>query len=171
MDPDRMPFVRSRRHGWSMVGRDGGDGALEERRGRLSARDAARRSDSVPEGRWREPDGRAAAFADANVFALPSMSENFGNAAAEAAALGVPVLVSDQCGVVARASPRRDDTYRAGWRCGGRSGRGRSSELLRPGGRCPGGDRRPRRTKKTLDWATLAVEQLAIYERALAARV
>ena len=49
--------------------------------------------------------GRAgAAFADANVFALPSMSENFGNAAAEAAALGVPVLVSDQCGV-AVASP------------------------------------------------------------------
>lgn len=33
-----------------------------------------------------------------DVFALPSLTENFGNAAAEAAAAGLPVVMSDQCG-------------------------------------------------------------------------
>lgn len=36
---------------------------------------------------------------DADVFALPSRYENFGNAAAEAIACGTPVVVSDQCGI------------------------------------------------------------------------
>ncbi len=34
-----------------------------------------------------------------DVFALPSRTENFGNAAVEAALCGVSVVVSDQCGV------------------------------------------------------------------------
>jgi glycosyltransferase involved in cell wall biosynthesis len=36
---------------------------------------------------------------DADVFVLPSQSENFGNAAAEALVCGVPVVVSDRCGI------------------------------------------------------------------------
>ena len=40
-----------------------------------------------------------AAFADADVFVLPSRSENFGNAAAEAVACGVPVVVTERCGI------------------------------------------------------------------------
>lgn len=40
-----------------------------------------------------------AAFADADVFVLPSRSENFGNAAAEAVTCGVPVVVTDRCGI------------------------------------------------------------------------
>ena len=39
------------------------------------------------------------ALVDADVFALPSQHENFGNAAVEAAACGVPVVVTDRCGV------------------------------------------------------------------------
>ena len=39
------------------------------------------------------------AFAAADVFVLPSISEPFGLAALEAAARGVPVIVSRQCGV------------------------------------------------------------------------
>lgn len=39
------------------------------------------------------------AYRDADAFVLPSENENFGNTAAEAAACGTPVIVSDRCGV------------------------------------------------------------------------
>jgi len=42
------------------------------------------------------PGDKANAFAAASVFVLPSYSENFGIAAAEALAAGVPAIVSDQ---------------------------------------------------------------------------
>ena len=48
-------------------------------------------------GLWGED--KLFAYADADCFVLPSRTENFGNAAAEAAAMGVPVIVSDACGV------------------------------------------------------------------------
>jgi glycosyltransferase involved in cell wall biosynthesis len=51
----------------------------------------------MPHGLWG--GDKAAAFADADAFCLPSSTENFGNAAAEAAISGLPVVVSDQCGV------------------------------------------------------------------------
>jgi glycosyltransferase involved in cell wall biosynthesis len=38
-------------------------------------------------------------YADADVFVLPSASESFGLVAAEAAAAGTPVVVTDRCGV------------------------------------------------------------------------
>jgi glycosyltransferase involved in cell wall biosynthesis len=44
-------------------------------------------------------DDKKAALADADVFALPSRYENFGNAVAEAVASGVPVIVTDACGI------------------------------------------------------------------------
>jgi len=40
-----------------------------------------------------------AAYGDADVFVLPSQNENFGNTAAEAAACGTPVVVTEGCGV------------------------------------------------------------------------
>ena len=51
----------------------------------------------IPHGLWGNE--RAQAFADADAFCLPSATENFGIAAAEAACLGLPVVVSDECGV------------------------------------------------------------------------
>ena len=39
------------------------------------------------------------AYRDADVFVLPSQNENFGNTAAESAACGTPVIVTDQCGI------------------------------------------------------------------------
>src|ERR1700730_6755792 len=40
-----------------------------------------------------------AAYRDADVFVLPSQNENFGNAAAEAAAAGTPVIITEECGI------------------------------------------------------------------------
>jgi glycosyltransferase involved in cell wall biosynthesis len=39
------------------------------------------------------------AYCDADVFVLPSQNENFGNTAAESAACGTPVIVTDRCGI------------------------------------------------------------------------
>jgi glycosyltransferase involved in cell wall biosynthesis len=39
------------------------------------------------------------AYRDADIFVLPSQSENFGNTAAEAVITGTPVIVTEQCGI------------------------------------------------------------------------
>jgi glycosyltransferase involved in cell wall biosynthesis len=39
------------------------------------------------------------AYADADIFVLPSQNENFGNAAAEAVVAGTPVIVTEHCGI------------------------------------------------------------------------
>lgn len=44
-------------------------------------------------------DQQKAAFAAADLFVLPSLNESFGNASAEAVAAGVPVLLTDTCGI------------------------------------------------------------------------
>jgi glycosyltransferase involved in cell wall biosynthesis len=44
-------------------------------------------------------EAKWAAYRDADVFVLPSQNENFGNTAAEAAAAGTPVIVTDRCGI------------------------------------------------------------------------
>jgi glycosyltransferase involved in cell wall biosynthesis len=44
-------------------------------------------------------EDKLSALAAADLFVLPSLSESYGNAAAEAVAAGVPVLLTDACGI------------------------------------------------------------------------
>ncbi len=44
-------------------------------------------------------EAKWAAYRDSEVFVLPSQNENFGNTAAESAAAGTPVIVTEQCGI------------------------------------------------------------------------
>ena len=46
-----------------------------------------------------DKQGRLNLFSASDVFALVSFTENFGNAAAEAMAAGVPILVSENVGI------------------------------------------------------------------------
>ena len=42
---------------------------------------------------------KSSVLADADIFALPSQYENFANAAAEAIACGIPVIITPFCGI------------------------------------------------------------------------
>jgi glycosyltransferase involved in cell wall biosynthesis len=80
-----------------IAGPDEGDGTLASIRDAARAHGASIRVHVEPQGLWG-PD-KAAALAEADVFCLPSEYESFGSAAAEAAGVGVPVVLTDRCGV------------------------------------------------------------------------
>lgn len=89
--------VNGSRQPWLvLVGPDEGDGhrhELERLVDQRGLRDRARFIGPVyGEEKWQ-------ALAAADLFVLPSQHENFGNAVAEAMACGVPVIISDQCGI------------------------------------------------------------------------
>jgi glycosyltransferase involved in cell wall biosynthesis len=44
-------------------------------------------------------EAKWAAYRDADIFVLPSQSENFGNSVAEAILCGTPAIVTDRCGI------------------------------------------------------------------------
>jgi D-inositol-3-phosphate glycosyltransferase len=66
---------------------------LAELRRRLDVEQRIHLPGPVPHGEL------PAIYADADVFALPSAHENFGLVAAEAAAVGAAIVVSNRCGV------------------------------------------------------------------------
>jgi glycosyltransferase involved in cell wall biosynthesis len=80
----------------AIIGPDDGDGTL--------ARLTSLRSELSLDARVHflgpsDERGPGDAYADADVFVLPSRNESFGMVAAEAAAAGTPVVLTDRCGV------------------------------------------------------------------------
>jgi glycosyltransferase involved in cell wall biosynthesis len=145
----------------AIVGPDDGDGSLEEVRRRIDRFGLHGRTVVERAGRWSSD--RDGVYADADAFCLPSEWENFGNAAAEAAASGRPVVVSDRCGVVeflpegsTAVVPFGDvDALRAGleW-------------ALHPDVR-ERAEQEASTLRSRLSWSKVAAEQAAIYERIL----
>lgn len=89
---------------WGIVaGPDDRDGTLNRLLSERARLGLTERLAVLPEGLWGRD--RAQAFADADAFCLPSATENFGNAALEAAAVGLPVVISDACGAAEWLEP------------------------------------------------------------------
>lgn len=102
---DALAIVRNDAPGIRLV--IGGDGPPGYVAALHSRADALGLASSVIWAGYLEGAGKAAALAAADVFALPSFSENFGIAAAEALAAGVPCLLGSGVAIAA-------DVVRAG---------------------------------------------------------
>ncbi len=111
---------------------------------------------------------KAAALADADCFCLPSQTESFGLAAAEAAAVGLPVVLSDRCGVAEWLDEGSIHSYPYGHvdslmiKLQNVLG---NPEVARAAsqGAAP--------LRERLSWASVSREQMKIYEAALVKRV
>jgi glycosyltransferase involved in cell wall biosynthesis len=143
----------------AIVGPDDGDGtvaALARTIGRLGVED---RVFLIPKGIWGRR--KAEALADADCFCLPSATENFGNSAAEAAAVGLPVILSDRCGVAEFLEPSACRVVRYG---DVQALKDAVIGLSDPGPR-EAAARAARRLRELLNWDELAVRQLEIYRK------
>jgi glycosyltransferase involved in cell wall biosynthesis len=144
-----------------VVGPDEGDGTLEQL---LSARQSLRLDQQLvilAEGLWGRD--KAQALADADVFCLPSDSEGFGNSAAEAASVGLPVVLTNTCGVAdwldhdsSIAVPPRDVEALAG----------ALERVLHSPGFRTNARAAATRIRRALDWDYLGGVQAEIYNEA-----
>jgi glycosyltransferase involved in cell wall biosynthesis len=80
----------------ALVGPDDGDGTLGRLTGQIERLGLGERVNILGPLDERRPQE---IYAEADVFVLPSRNESFGMVAAEAAAAGTPVVVTDRCGV------------------------------------------------------------------------
>ena len=80
----------------AIVGPDDGDGTRELLERRASLPDLAGRVALLPPLDEQQP---RELYGEADIFVLPSRNESFGMVAAEAAAAGVAIVVTDRCGV------------------------------------------------------------------------
>lgn len=145
-----------------IAGPDEGDGTLA----RL-LQDAARyriedRIKLVVGGLWGED--KAAVLAAADVFCLPSLYESFGNAAAEAAASGLPVVLTKECGVSEWLDGRSTLVVRSGDVDGMRAALERV--LADSDMRQAAIDTAPK-LLSYLGWGAVADKQLGLYRRVL----
>ena len=145
-------------------------GGPDERDGSVTAIRAAAREAGVedriilrPTGIWGEE--KASVMSVADVFCLPSESESFGTAAAEAAALGIPVVCSTSSGIVEWLEPGSVATFQHGDIVQLRAA---LTEMLQP----DAGNAAKRNAPIIMDrlsWGTIAERQVELYSEALAA--
>ena len=145
---------------WALIaGPDYRDGTLQAIKSLRRRHGLEDRLLVVPEGLWEEQ--KAQALADADCFCLPSVSENFGTAALEAAGAGLPVVLSDRCGGADLLGPRASIVFRYGDVPG-------LAEALQKVLEAPGVPAAARAAapdlRESLDWGTLAADQERIYE-------
>jgi glycosyltransferase involved in cell wall biosynthesis len=142
----------------AVVGPDDGDGALDDLRGAID-RLGLRRVIVDARGLWGAEKGEA--FADSDAFCLSSATENFGNAPAEAAALGLPVVVSDRCGVAEFLDGEAHRVVPFGDMATLETA---IDSLLQPGSRAAAREASAA-LRSRLSWPEIAREQVAIYRR------
>jgi glycosyltransferase involved in cell wall biosynthesis len=144
----------------AIVGPDDGDGTLA-RLEELGARpELAGRVHILPPFDDRQP---RALYGEADVFVLPSRNESFGMVAAEAAAAGTAVVVTDRCGVAALlgetgaivVAPQADEVRDAIRRL-----------LADPALRARLGEG-GREAARRVSWAAVVEQQEALYRRAI----
>ncbi len=114
-----------------------------------------------PAGIWSTE--KAQAFADADVFVLASETESLGLAAAEAACIGLPVVVSERTGVKEWLNPEstRVETYGAAEQLASAI-----RDLLDRGAQTAAADTAPM-LRSTLSWSAMVDQQTAVYEEAV----
>jgi glycosyltransferase involved in cell wall biosynthesis len=145
-----------------VAGPDARDGTLRELETLVRDASLDDRVHVVDEGLWE--NDKLAAFADADCFALPSLTENFGIAAAEAAAAGVPVIVSDACGVAELLDPTGHRVVEPGDVPG--LATAIATLVFDVDARRSAEDAAPELRRK-LDWSSLVRDQRRLYEEAL----
>ena len=142
---------------WAVIaGPDSGDGTLDRLLAERARLGLADRLTILPGGLWGPQ--KAEALADADAFCLPSATENFGNAVAEAAAVGMPVVLSNECGITEWLEPsatsvvaRRDpSTLAAALRQMLTAPARAAAEAAAPG------------LRRVLDWSAVSAQEAAI---------
>jgi glycosyltransferase involved in cell wall biosynthesis len=112
----------------------------------------------IPTGFWGRR--KAQLFSDADVLCQPSQSESFGNSAAEAAAVGLPVVVTDSCGVADWLGGRAFQAVPYGDVMALRLA---IEELVQPDMRTAAVQAADS-VRKLLDWDAVALRQSEVYE-------
>lgn len=158
-----VPIVRAVRdmdQVWLLIaGPDDGDGTLQAIK--AEAQSVGERIVIESQGLW---DGEKwEAYAAGDVFCLHSETENFGNAVAEAAASGLPVAITDACGIAEWLDPEASRVSAFGDQ--GELVRS-LRELLDPSAK-RAAERAAPTIRRSLDWNLIAEAQVAIYERVL----
>jgi glycosyltransferase involved in cell wall biosynthesis len=115
----------------------------------------------IPGGIWGEE--KAQALADADCVALPSESESFGSAAAEAACVGIPVVVTRSTGIAEWLNPQSARVVDYG-DIGALASA--MEEAMTDRSRRAAAEAAAPRLREALDWSNLAEQQAEIYRAA-----
>lgn len=150
---------------WGLIaGPDEKDGTLHELTELQHELRLETRCRIIPAGFWGAR--KAQLFSDADVVCQPSRSESFGNSAAEAAAVGLPVVATDTCGVADWLGGAAFRTVPYG---NLEALRIAIKDLLRPEMHAAAASAAGS-VRALLDWGEVARRQSAVYEELVAAR-